>query len=83
VYIHAASCERYDGDGFPAGLRGLDLTFEAVAPGPRVLALERSAGDDAERVIGCLLDLPDVEYVNVRNTEAGCFVARAAPATSS
>ena len=23
-----------------------------------------------------LLDLPDVDYVNVRNTEAGCFVAR-------
>jgi Protein of unknown function (DUF1203) len=80
VYIHAASCETYDGDAFPPGLRGLELTFEAVAPGPRVIALERSVGGDAERVIGCLLELPDVEYVNVRNTEAGCFVARAVPA---
>jgi hypothetical protein len=25
---------------------------------------------------GRLLDVPDVDYVNVRNTEAGCFVAR-------
>jgi hypothetical protein len=57
-------------------LRSLELTFEAVAGGPRVVALERTAGDGAERAIGRLLDFAGVEYVNVRNTEAGCFVAR-------
>jgi Protein of unknown function (DUF1203) len=76
VYIHAAECERYDGVGFPPGLRALELTFEAVATGPRVVALERTQGSDSERAIARLLDLPEVEYVNVRNTEAGCFVAR-------
>lgn len=79
VYIHADECERYEGDGFPPGLRALELTFEAVAPGPRVIALERSGGGEAERVIGRLLELPDVDYVNVRNTDAGCFVARIVP----
>jgi Protein of unknown function (DUF1203) len=76
VYIHAESCERFHGEGFPPELRALELTFEAVAAGPRVVALERTGGEDAEGVIGRLLDLPEVDYVNVRNTEAGCFVAR-------
>ena len=79
VYIHADDCDRYDGDGFPPDLRALELTFEAVAPGPRVVALERADGEGAEGVIERLLDLPDVDFVNVRNTEAGCFVARVDP----
>ncbi len=76
VFIHADDCGRYDGDGFPPELRALELTFEGVAAGPRVVALERTTGDDAVRAIGNLLRMPDVDYVNVRNTEAGCFVAR-------
>ena len=76
VYIHADECSRYDGDGFPPELRTLSLTFEGVAAGPRVVALERTHGEEIEAAIGRLLGLPDVEYVNVRNTEAGCFVAR-------
>ena len=76
VYIHARDCPRYDGDGFPPELRALELTFEGVAAGPRVVALERTTGEDADDVIGRLLDLPEVDHVNVRNTEAGCFVTR-------
>ncbi|MGH7357902.1 MAG: DUF1203 domain-containing protein, partial [Candidatus Rokuibacteriota bacterium] len=76
VYIHANECERYEGVGFPPDLRGLELTFEGVASGPRVLALERTHGHGVEEAIGRLLALVEVDYVNVRNTEAGCFVAR-------
>ena len=79
VYIHAEDCDRYDGSGFPPDLRALELTFEALAPGPRVVALDRADGEGAEGVIERLLDLPDVDFVNVRNTEAGCFVARVDP----
>ena len=76
VYIHADDCEPYDEDGFPPDLRALRLTFEGVAAGPRVVALERTDGDGIDEVIERLLDLPEVDYVNVRNTDAGCFVAR-------
>ena len=76
VYIHADDCDRFEGDGFPPDLRALKLTFEGVAAGPRVVALERTDGDDVENVIEGLLALPTVDYVNIRNTEAGCFVAR-------
>jgi hypothetical protein len=76
VYIHADGCSRYDEDGFPREFEPLDLTFEAVAAGPRVTALERATGADADEVLARLLEAVGVEYVNVRNTEAGCFVAR-------
>jgi hypothetical protein len=76
VYIHADGCARYEGEGFPQDLRSLALTFEGVAEGPRVVALERTRGEGVEEAIERLLGRPEVEYVNVRNTEAGCFVAR-------
>jgi Protein of unknown function (DUF1203) len=79
VYVHAGGCSRYDEESFPPDLRELKLTFEAVAPGPRVVALERTEGGEVEGAIERLLDLAEVEYVNVRNTEAGCFVARVEP----
>jgi hypothetical protein len=79
VYVHAGACEPYDGDGFPPDLRELKLTFEAVAAGPRVVTLERTDGGEIEDTIARQFDLPGVDYVNVRNTEAGCFVARISP----
>jgi uncharacterized protein DUF1203 len=76
VYIHTDACEPWAADGFPPELVALKLTFEAVADGPRVVALERTEGEGVEEAIDRLLSLPGVECVNVRNTEAGCFVAR-------
>lgn len=79
VYIHADDCDRYGRygrEGFPPDLLDLKLTFEGVTAGPRVVALERTHGVGVEDAISRLLAFPDVDYVNVRNTEAGCFVAR-------
>jgi hypothetical protein len=76
VYIHEDDCERYDGEGFPPDLRALKLTFEGIAAGPMVTALERAHGGGAEDVIERLLNDRGVDFVNVRNTEAGCFVTR-------
>jgi Protein of unknown function (DUF1203) len=79
VFVHADGCARYDGAGFPPDLGELELTFEGVAAGPRVVALERTHGEGVEEAIGRLLGLAEVEFVNVRNTHAGCFVARVEP----
>jgi hypothetical protein len=76
VFVHAGDCPRYEDEGFPPGLRTLELTFEAVAAGPRVVAVERTSGAAAEDAIGRLLDLPGVEFLHLRNTDAGCYVAR-------
>jgi hypothetical protein len=76
VFIHADPCEPWDREGVPPELRPLALTFEAIAAGPRVVALERTSGEAADGAIARLLGLPEADFVNVRNTEAGCFVAR-------
>jgi uncharacterized protein DUF1203 len=76
VYVHEDDCARYHGEGFPPDLLELKLTFEGIAAGPRVVALERTDGAGVEEAIECLLHERDVDFVNVRNTEAGCFVAR-------
>ena len=76
IYIHEDDCRRYDAEAFPPDLRSLELTFEGIAAGPRVISLERSDDDRVEDAIERLLRTRDVEFVNVRNTEAGCFVAR-------
>ena len=57
-------------------MRSLKLTFEGVTAGPRVVALERTDDEGVDGAIERLLELPEVDFVNVRNTEAGCFVAR-------
>jgi hypothetical protein len=76
VFIHAAHCEAYTGDGFPAGLRGLPLAFEARADDSRVPRLTRASGADAEREIAALLGQRETGWLHLRHAEAGCFIAR-------
>jgi len=76
VYVHEDDCARHDGEGFPPDLLELKLTFEGIGAGPRVISLERTDGHGVEDAIKHLLQDREVDFVNVRNTEAGCFVAR-------
>jgi Protein of unknown function (DUF1203) len=79
VYIHAARCEPYaESDSFPDWARGKPLTFEAYGPEVQLLAVERDHGDHGDEIIERpLAEHPGAEYVNVRNTAAGCFLMRA------
>lgn len=76
VYIHAIACPRYDGAEFPPSLRQLPLLFEAYEPDGTIG--ERRRVDDAsiEHAIGEMLARPATSFINVRNAEAGCFIAR-------
>lgn len=77
VFVHAEACERHpEGGGFPEGLRAHRLTFNAYARGRRLVAQEYVDDGDVETVIGRLLARPDVDYVHVRDTEAGCYDLR-------
>jgi hypothetical protein len=75
VFIHWDGCPRYEGAAFPDGLRNLPLTFEGYGPDRWVLARERTQGKDVDSAIERLLAQPEVRYVHVRNSEAGCFIA--------
>jgi Protein of unknown function (DUF1203) len=77
VYVHADACPRYSEDaGFPEELRGSPRTVEAYARGRRLLAQEYVADGKFEPVIEKLLAHPNVEYLQVNSTTAGCFTFR-------
>lgn len=77
VYIHADGCERYaENAGFPEELRGSPRTVEAYARGRRLLAQEYVADGRFEPVVERLFANPDVNYLQVNSTTAGCFTFR-------
>ncbi|MEP6618824.1 MAG: DUF1203 domain-containing protein [bacterium] len=74
VFIHADACSGYDERaGFPADLRAHAVTLNAYARGRRVVAQEYVADGNVEPVIERLFAQPDVAYLHVRDTKAGCF----------
>lgn len=76
VFVHQDSCDPFDGDGqFPPGLRELPLTLEGYGRGRWIIARERPAPQAIEDAIERLFQHPAVEYIHVRNTEAGCYIA--------
>lgn len=77
VFIHERECDRHsEHAGFPEDLRRHDLTFVAYARGRILRAEERVAGADVDAAIGHLLGRPDVDYIHVRDTAAGCYDLR-------
>jgi uncharacterized protein DUF1203 len=74
VFIHEEACGRYpEHAGFPADLLSHDLTLAAYARGRVLRAEERVAGEDIEAAVSRLLARADVDYLHVRDTEAGCY----------
>lgn len=76
VYIHAKECARYaKKNTIPETYRGRLLTLEAFGADRKLLAEVRTNGEE-ETTARMLLDRPEVEYVHVRSTEAGCYLFR-------
>lgn len=74
VFIHESDCARYPEDGgFPADLLTHALTITAYADGRLLRAEERVEGPAIEESIARLLASLDVDYLHVRDTEAGCY----------
>jgi hypothetical protein len=77
VWIHEAACERHaEQAGFPEDLRRHALTFNAYARGRRLVAVEYVEDGDVDTVLDRLLTRADVDYIHVRDTEAGCYDCR-------
>jgi Protein of unknown function (DUF1203) len=77
VYIHTQACERYPEDGgFPAMLRKTPRTLNAYARGRRLLATEYIENCNLDAAIEKLLARPEVDYIHVRSTTAGCYTFR-------
>jgi Protein of unknown function (DUF1203) len=74
VFIHAETCQRYDEcGGFPEQLRSLPLTLEAYARGRVLRAQDHVTNGKVDEAVERLLSRPDVDYLHVRDTKAGCY----------
>ena len=82
IFIHAEACPRFVDEGkFPEDLRSHRLTFAGYGAG-RSLLCERLVEDgEVDRAIDEMLARPDVRFVHVRDTEAGCYDLRIEPAS--
>jgi len=77
VYIHADPCPRYTEDaGFPEELRGSPRTIEAYGRGRQLLAQEHVRDGKPGEAIQRFFARPDVDYLQVHSTTAGCFTFR-------
>jgi uncharacterized protein DUF1203 len=79
VFIHRESCRRYDQLGFPEELRSIPLVLESYGAAGSLLELNRVGNGAVEEVLERQLADPRVEYIHMRNAEAGCFIARVQP----
>lgn len=74
VFVHAESCSRYPEDGpFPEDLRAHALTFAAYGRGRRLLEERHVTGGEVDEAVRQLFERADVDYVHVRDTDAGCY----------
>ncbi|HEX5818544.1 MAG TPA: DUF1203 domain-containing protein [Gemmatimonadales bacterium] len=76
VFIHAEPCERYDALELPGDLRALPMVIEGYSDGGWLERQEPVEDVPPERVIADVFATPGVDYVHLRNAEAGCFMAR-------
>ena len=77
VFIHESECDRYpEYGGFPEDLLSHELTLVAYGKGRIQRAEERVTNGQVESTLERLLAREDVDYVHVRDTQAGCYDLR-------
>ena len=77
VYLHAESCERHgEHTAIPEQYHGRALTLEAFGEDRRRLGETRVHDHSADDAAHRLFVDPDVQYVHVRSTDAGCYLFR-------
>lgn len=76
IFIHKNECKPFSESGFPPELIDLPLLFESYGAESKLIVRESVNKGNIESQIAEAFALPEVKYINIRNAEAGCFVAR-------
>lgn len=76
VFVHEQACVPFTSDSVvPEDLRELPLVLEGYGRDRWIIARERPLPEQIEAAIERLFSNQAVEYIHVRNFEAGCFIA--------
>jgi hypothetical protein len=74
VVIHERECERYpENAGFPVDMLSHRLTFNAYSGGRRLVSQSYVSDGIVDPQVQQLLEDRAVDYIHVRDTDAGCF----------
>lgn len=74
IFIHTENCHRYPEDaGYPVDLRAHAAVMTGFAKGQKVVATIHVSDNTHDAAVEQLLARPDVDYIEVRDKEAGCF----------
>lgn len=76
IYIHKNDCETFNENDFPTDLIDLPLMFEGYGKESELIEREAFNKESFENQIAKIFNNSDILYINIRNSEAGCFVAR-------
>jgi len=76
IFIHESECEPFRYGGFPHDLLDLPLLLEAFGDDSTLISRLPMDRDRVGSQIDEIFADQDVRFVNLRNREAGCFVAR-------
>lgn len=76
IFIHENECEPFDGDRFPADLFGLPICLESFGADSRMEERIRMDPKSVDSQITRMFSSKEVRFINIRNAEAGCFIAR-------
>ena len=76
VFVHEHECEAFDGEGFPEDILELPIYLEAFGKESELAERKRLDPENVDVQIGELLSRDEVRFINLRNAEAGCFIAR-------
>jgi hypothetical protein len=79
IFLHTEHCQGFDADGFPHDLLDLPLLFEGYAEDSLMLRRVTVDSIEYESQIEDLFSDPAIRFINIRNAEAGCYIARIDP----
>jgi hypothetical protein len=79
IFIHREPCSKYDDLSFPEELRSIPLVLEGYGQAGRLVYQQPVGNRRVEEVLEESTADGQVEYLHLRNAEAGCFIARVEP----
>lgn len=76
IFIHENECSRFAADHFPPDILELPIYLEAFADESRLVERVAMSRESVDAQIAGLFVNDQVRFINLRNAEAGCFIAR-------
>jgi len=76
IFIHENECQRFESYGFPPDILELPVFLEAFADESRLVERVSMNREAVDLQIAELFSNDQVRFINLRNAEAGCYIAR-------